>query len=167
MVNNKKFKGCEPRYQSYFCQQSRDPLQRNQSQHREGNLISRITFQQRKLQRSERLHYPKPLDLSYKEASPRADTKIQILLLPKGSNSEIFREERLVSKKRCFATPLLSSALLPDMFCNKNNAISPEAIAGETTKTSTQRMAPTDRKGFWYGFHHQPTRCKMTRMAAM
>jgi len=113
------------------------------------------------------LHYPKPLDLSYKEASPRANTKIQILLLPKGSNSEIFREERLVSKKRCFATPLLSSALLPDMFCNKNNAISPEAIEGETTKISTRTMAPTDRKGFWYGFHHQPTRCKMTRMAAM
>ena len=42
----------------------------------------------------------KPLDLNYKEASPRADTKIQILLPPKGSNLETFREERLVSKKR-------------------------------------------------------------------
>ena len=28
------------------------------------------------------------------------------------------------------ANPLLASALLPDMFCNKNNAISPEAIGG-------------------------------------
>ena len=74
------------------------------------------------------------------------------MLLPTGSNSETLREERLVSKKRCMirniANPLLASALLPDTFGNKNNAIAPEAIEGETTKTSTQRMAPTDRKGF-------------------
>ena len=58
----------------------------------------------------------------------------------------------LVGKKRCMirniANPFLAPTLLPDMFCNKNNAISPESIEGETTKTSTQRMAPTDRKGF-------------------
>ena len=46
------------------------------------------------------------------------------------------------------ANPLLASALLPDIFCNKNNAISLEAIEGGTTKTSTWRMAPIDRKGF-------------------
>ena len=77
--------------------------------------------------------------------SPRADTEIQILLLPRRSNSDTFREERLVSKKRCMirniANPLLAPALLPDTFCNKNNAISPEA-------TKTQRMASTDSKGF-------------------
>jgi len=39
------------------------------------------------------------------------------------------------------ANPLLASALLPDMFCNKNNAISPKA-------TKTQRITPTDHKGF-------------------
>ena len=65
---------------------------------------------------------------------------------------------------RNIVNPLLASALLPDMFCNKNNAISLEAIEGETTKISTRTMAPTDRKGFWYGFHHQPTRYKTTRM---
>ena len=31
-------------------------------------------------------------NLNYKEDSPRADTKIQSLLLPKGSNPKIFRE---------------------------------------------------------------------------
>ena len=76
----------------------------------------------------------KPLNLNYKENSPRADTEIQILLLPKGSNPDTFREERLVSKKNCMirniANLLLASALLPDRFCNKNNAISPEAIKG-------------------------------------
>jgi len=60
------------------------------------------------------------------------------LLPPKESNSETFREERLVSKKKCMirniANPLLASALLPDTFCNKNNAISAEAIEGEPLK---------------------------------
>jgi hypothetical protein len=37
------------------------------------------------------------------------------------------------------ANPLLASALLPDMFCNKNNAISPEAIGGETTTVPPQK----------------------------
>jgi len=50
----------------------------------------------------------------------------------------MLREERLVSKKRCMirniANPLLASALLPDTFCNKNNAISAEAIEGEPLK---------------------------------
>jgi len=53
-------------------------------------------------------------------------------------------EERLVSKKRCMirniANPLLAPALLPDMFCNKKNAISPEAIDGVTTTVSTQKI---------------------------
>jgi hypothetical protein len=82
-----------------------------------------------------------PLDLNYKEASSRADTEIQSLLLPKGSNPDTFREEKTCCKKRCMirniANPLLASGLLPDRFYNKNNAISPEAIEGETTKTST------------------------------
>ena len=66
--------------------------------------------------------------------------------------TETLRKEKLFSQKRCMirniANPLLAPALLPDMFCNKNNAISPKAIEGETTKTSTPRMAPTDSKGF-------------------
>ena len=46
------------------------------------------------------------------------------------------------------ANPLLASALLPNMFCNKNNAIPPEAIEGETTKISIPRITPTNHKGF-------------------
>ena len=116
-----------------------------------------------RIHRSAQLHHSKLLDLSYKGASPRADTKIQILLLPKGSNPETFREERIVSNKRRMirniANPLLASALLPDMFCNKNNAISPEAIGGgERTTVST-------RKRFWHGFHQLSI--KTTRMAAV
>ena len=99
------------------------------------------------------MNYSILLELGYKRyIISMAITEIQIFLLPKRSNLETFREQRLVSKKRCMITnianSLLASALLPDMFCNKNNAISLEAIEGETTKTSTQRMAPTDRKGF-------------------
>ena len=123
-----------------------------ESTQRQKIFIQGLHSNRRKKHRSERLHYPNPLDRNYKETSPRADTEIQILLLPKGSNSETFREERFVSKKRCMirniANPLLASALLPDMFYNKNNAISPEAIEGETTKTSTRRMAPIDQKHF-------------------
>ena len=40
-----------------------------------------------------------PLDLNYKRDNPRADTKIQSLLLPKGSNPDIFREEKACCKK--------------------------------------------------------------------
>ena len=65
------------------------------------------------------------------------------MLLPKGSNPDTFREERLVSKKNCMirniANLLLASALLPDMFCNKNNAISLEDIGGETTTVPAQK----------------------------
>ena len=79
--------------------------------------------------------------LQNRDASPTAVTKIQILLFSRRNNPETFREERLVSKKiymiRNIANPLLASALLPNMFCNKNNAIFAEAIEGETTKTST------------------------------
>ena len=82
-----------------------------------------------------------PLDLNYKENSPRAETKIQSLLLPKGSNPGTFREEKACCKKICvarnIANPLLASALLPNMLCNKNNAISSEAIVGETTTVPT------------------------------
>ena len=47
-----------------------------------------------KIHKSERFHYSKPLDLNYKEVSPRTDTKIQIFLLQKGSNPDTFREEK-------------------------------------------------------------------------
>ena len=40
-----------------------------------------------------------PLDLNYKEDSPRADTKIQSSLLPKESNPDTFREEKTCCKK--------------------------------------------------------------------
>jgi len=65
------------------------------------------------------------------------------LLLLKGSNPDTFREEKACCLKiymiRNIANPLLAPALLPDMFCNKNNAISPEAIDGVTTIVSTQK----------------------------
>ena len=159
MVNNKKLKG-----HVTVSELFRNPLQRKQSQHTEGNLHSNITFQWKKIHRSEWAYHSKTTRalLQNKEASPRADTKIQILLPPKESNSETFREERLVSKKKCMirniANPLLASALLPDMFCNKNNAISPEAIGGR------QPQFPLE-KSFWHGFHQLSI--KTTRMAAM
>ena len=40
-----------------------------------------------------------PLDLNYKEDSPRADTKTQSLLLPKGSNVDTVMEEKTCCKK--------------------------------------------------------------------
>ena len=94
-----------------------------------------------RIHRSAQLHHSKLLDLSYKGASPRADKKIQRLLLLKGSNLDTFREEKACCKKICvvrnIANSLLTSALLPVRFCNKNNAISPEAIVGETTTVPT------------------------------
>ena len=126
------------------------PKEPESTQRRKSDFKDYIPIE--KIQRYERFQYSKPLDLNYKEDSSRADTKIQILLLPKGSNSETFRKERLVSKKKCMirniANPLLAPALLPDKFCNKNNAISPEAIEGETTKISPWRITLTDRKCF-------------------
>ena len=96
-----------------------------------------------KIQRYEWFQYSKPLDLNYKEDSSRADTKIQILLLPKGSNPDTFREENACCMKRYMikniANPLLAPALLPEIFCNKNNVISPEAIGGETTTVPTRK----------------------------
>ena len=107
--------------------------------HSKGNPITRVTFQYKKIHISQWFHHSKPLDLSYKEDSPRADTKIQSSLLPKGSNPDTFREEEACCKKiwmvQNIVNPLLASALLPDMFCNKNNAISPEAIGGGETTT--------------------------------
>ena len=37
------------------------------------------------------------------------------------------------------ANPLLASALLPDMFCNKNNVISPEDIGGGDNQSSHRK----------------------------
>ena len=65
------------------------------------------------------------------------------MLLPKGSNLDTFREKKTYCKKiymiRNIANPLLAPALLPDKFFNKNNAISPEAIEGETTIVPTRK----------------------------
>ena len=152
MVNNKKLKDRTPVFRVIPASNFGIHFKGSRTNTETETSSQALNSNRRKIHRSERLHYSKPLDLNYKEASPRADTKIQILLFPRGNNSEMFREERLVSKKRCMirniANPLLASALLPDMFCNKNNAIIPEAIERETTKTATQRMAPTDRKRF-------------------
>ena len=41
---------------------------------------------------------------------------------------------------RNIANPLLASALLPDMFCNKNNDISPEAIGGDNHSPHPKRL---------------------------
>ena len=152
MVNNKKLKDRTPVFRVIPASNFGIHFKGSRTNTEIETSIQGLHSNRRKIHRSERLHYSKPLDLNYKEASPRADTKIQILLFPRGKNSETFREERLVSKKRCMirniAKPFLAPALLPDMFCNKNNAISAEAIEGGTTETSTRRMTPTDRKGF-------------------
>ena len=58
---------------------------------------------------------------------------------------------------RNIENPLLASVLLPDTFCNKNNASSAEA-------TKAQRMAPADSKGFRHDFHRQPARYRTARM---
>ena len=115
--------------------------------HSKGNPITRVTFQYKKIHISQWFHHSKPLDLSYKEDSPRADTKIQSSLLPKGSNPDTFKEEKTCCKKICvarnIANPLLAPAPLPDTFCNKNNAISPEAIGGQTTTVPTRKKLMT------------------------
>ena len=49
---------------------------------------------------------------------------------------------------RNIANPLLASALLPDMFCNKNNAISPEAIKGEPLKLPPGEWLQQTAKAF-------------------
>jgi len=117
---------------------------RNQSKKKRFPIRDYISIKEN-TQDLNRFHHSKPLDLNYKEDSPRAVRKIQILLLPEGSNPKTFKEEKACCKKICMirntANPLLACVLLPDTFCNKNNAISPEA-------TKTQRMASTDCKGF-------------------
>jgi hypothetical protein len=151
-INNKKLKDHAPVFRVIPASNFGIHFKGSRTNIETETSIQGLHSNRRKIHRSERLHYSKPLDLSYKGASPRADTEIQSLLLPKGSNPDTFREEKACCKKICMirniANPLLAPALLPDMFCNKNNAISPEDIEGETTKTSTQRMAPTDRKRF-------------------
>ena len=67
--------------------------------HSKDNLITRITSQLKKIYRSQRFHHSKPLDLNYKEDSPRADTKIQSSLLPKEHNPDTLREEKACCKK--------------------------------------------------------------------
>ena len=145
MVNNKKLKDRAPVFRVIPASNFGIHFKGSRTNTETKTFIQGLHSNRRKIHRSERLHYPEPLDLNYKEASPRADTEIQSLLLPKGSNPNTFREEKPCCKKICMITnipnPLLAPALLPDMFCNKNNVISPEA-------TKTQRMAPTDRKRF-------------------
>ena len=123
--------------------------------------IQGLHFNKKNTQDLNRFHHSKPLDLNYKEDSPRAVRKIQILLLPEGSNPDTFREEKAYCKKICMirniANPPLASVLLPDTFCNKNNTSSAKA-------TKTQRTAPADSKGFRHDFHHQPARYRTARM---
>ena len=53
------------------------------------------------------------------------------------------RRKRLVVRRygwiQNIANPLLAPTPLPDMFCNKNNAISPEAIEGEIATVPTRK----------------------------
>ena len=151
------------RLQSYLNQRITDfSTEKAESEQKIEISITRIRSQYKKIHRSERFHHSKPLDLSSKENSPRADRKIQSLLLPEGSNQDTFTEKKARCKKICrirnIANPLLAYVLLPDSFCNKNNASSVEA-------TKTQKIAPADRKSFGYGFHQLSI--KTTRMAAI
>ena len=134
MVNNRKLKGhtlVSELFQpatSGFAPKDTKSTQKRKSPYKDyipnrGQYTDLSNFTTRKL-----------LDLSYKGASPRSNTEIQSLLLPKGSNPDTFREEKTYCKKICMirniANPLLAPALLRDKFCNKNNAISPETIEG-------------------------------------
>jgi len=89
-------------------------------------------------------HYLKPLDLNYKEDSPRADRKIQSLLPQKGATQIHLGRKRLVVRRygwiQNIANPLLAPALLPDMFWHKNNAISPEAIKGDNHSPHPKKL---------------------------
>ena len=64
--------------------------------HFKGNPVTRITSQYKKIHRPQRFLHSKPLDLNYKEDSPRGDTKIQSLLLPKGSNPDTSRTSQIL-----------------------------------------------------------------------
>ena len=80
---------------------------------------------------SQRFRHSKPLDFNYKEDSPKADRKIQARYSKKGVIKIHSGRKRTRCKKICMirniANPLLASVLLPDTFCNKNNASSAEA----------------------------------------
>ena len=81
------------------------------------------------------------------KGQPKGWYKYTSLLLPKGSNPDTFREEKACCKKiwmvQNIANSLLASALLPDMFCNKNNAISPEAIGGRQPQFPPEKASDT------------------------
>ena len=56
-------------------------------------------------------------NLNYKGDSPRADTKIQSLFLPKGSNPDTFKEEKACCKKICVRPG--AAGLLTDIECSR------------------------------------------------
>ena len=99
-VNNKKFKGHAPVPELFQQANSWPPHRRSRICAKKMEIsFQRLHSKTKKIQRSQRFYHSKPLDLNYKGDSPRADTKIQSLLLPEGSNPDTFREEKACCKK--------------------------------------------------------------------
>ena len=145
MVKNKKLKGREPSYQHYFSQQHRDPLQRKSIYKDYIPTQAKYTdlngFTTRNHSISTKKRTAQELIQRYKACYSQKG----VIQIHSGRKTARCKKICMI---RNIANPLLASALLPDTFCNKNNAISAEAIKGRTTKASTQRMAPIDSKGF-------------------
>ena len=140
-------------FQSYFSQQSRNSVQRKQSQHRKMkfSLKDYIPIEENTQIWMIILLETTRAQLQNRDASPTAVTKIQILLFSRRNNPETFREERLVSKKRC----MIKNIANPWYILQQKQCHLYRSHRGGTTETSTRRMAPTDSKRFWHGFHHQ------------
>ena len=105
------------------------PKQSESTQRRKSDF-KRLHPNRRKTHRSELFHYSNPLDHIYrtKKLAQGLIQRYKSCYSQRGVIQEHSGRKRLVGKKRCMirniANPLLAPALLPDMFCNKNNAIS-------------------------------------------
>ena len=88
------------RLQSYFSQQVPDSSMEKAKSEQETEIsIQGLHSSKGEYTGSQRFLHSKPLDLKYKENSPRANRKIQSLLLPERSNPGTFREEKTCCKK--------------------------------------------------------------------
>ena len=111
--------------------------------HSKGNTITRITSQ-----------YKKYIDLSgfitrnhsistTRKTAQGPIQRYKARYSQKGVIQIHSGRKRLVVRRygwiQNITNPLLAPAPLPDTFCSKNNAISPEAIGGETTTVPTRK----------------------------
>ena len=111
---------------------------------KKGNFLSRITFQNKNIQRSQRFHHLNLSISSTKETTQGLIQRYKACYSQRGVTQIHSGRKRFVVRRHGWiqniANPLLASALLPDMFCNKNNAISPEAIGGDNHSPHPKRL---------------------------